>query len=185
MENTTFDIKKSRIEVYYLRPEGHHCGWADISIDEGDKSGRISISSDYGNWAYYWGACGSSFKEFLCGLDIHYAAGKFGTGNHFDAEATLRATRMDILRARHQESIESEEARELWDFVYEIEDCRSSESFATLVYNSDLMKLYDCGPDIVTTIDPGFKRFWDTTWQSFVHQLKKETELQTEAIESH
>lgn len=34
--NTEFSIKKSTIEVYYIRPKDNNCGWADISIDEGD-----------------------------------------------------------------------------------------------------------------------------------------------------
>jgi hypothetical protein len=172
--NTEFSIKKSSIEVYYIRPKGHHCGWADISIDEGEKSGRVSISSDYGNWAYYWGACGSGFKQFLIALDIHYAAGKFGSGSYFDHEATMKKIRTDILNARREDFLTKDKAREMWDSLTDLEDCNSKETFVTLCWYSPIMELYDTGPNIISTIEPGFRRFWETTWKSFISELKNE-----------
>ena len=36
------------------------------------------------------GACGSSFKKFLVGLSIDYAAGKFGESKWFDLDSTIK-----------------------------------------------------------------------------------------------
>lgn len=175
MENSDrFTIKKSSIEVYYIRPKGNSCGWADISIDEGEKSGRLSISSDYGNWAYYWGACGSSFKEFLISLDISYVSGKFGTGNYFDFEETIRTIKKDIIDSRKNGYSDKEEARELWNSMSDLQNYTHKEGFIAACWNSPIMELYDTGPTIETQYEPGFKRFWETTWQSFISELKME-----------
>ena len=77
IDNKKYSINKTQCEVYKLR---HECGmyWADITVDSGEKSGRIQIASDYGSWQNYWSCCGCSFKEFLTKLDMQYTAGKFG-----------------------------------------------------------------------------------------------------------
>ncbi len=87
IDNKKYKITKSTCEVYKLR---HECGmyWADITLDCGEKSGRIQIASDYGTWQNYWGCCGCSFKEFLTRLDVEYTAGKFRARNAEDREIT-------------------------------------------------------------------------------------------------
>lgn len=166
--NNAFNITKANIEVYWIRPKGHNSGWADISIDEGETSGRVSIASDYGGWSYYWGACGSGFKQFLIDLDIDYAAGKFGEGSYFDVETTVRGIRKDILKERKEGYLEQEEARDLMELTDDLVDLRTADAFASVVYRSNIMKLYDTGPDMSTKISPSFQRFWETTWQAFI-----------------
>ena len=80
--DTKFTTTRSTVECYKIRSDRGL--WADITIDANGKAGRVQIASDYGSWENYWGACGSEFKEFLCGLDIDYAAGKFGESKWFD-----------------------------------------------------------------------------------------------------
>ena len=36
------------------------------------------------------------------------------------------------------------------------------------------MDLYDGCPDIVTTVSPAFKKFWDTIWQELLQEFKNE-----------
>src|SRR5665648_835244 len=99
MNEENFTIEKTTVECYKIR---HKSGmyWADITIDSLGKQGRISISSDYGNYANFWGACGCEFKEFLTGLNLGYAAGKFGADRWFDLDATLKGYKRDLIEHR-------------------------------------------------------------------------------------
>ncbi len=170
-------ITKTQVECYKIRYEKQDY-WADITIDSGDNSGRLSISSDYGNWAYYWGSCGKSFKEFLISLNIHYCAGKFGCDRYFDSEATIKLYKRQILQERRIDCISQEEAREMFNEIKELDDCDDESYFIHKMFESHkLMRYYDGCPDIVKIISPSFKRFWDKPWKDFVDQLKKEIEL--------
>jgi hypothetical protein len=69
-------VSKSQVDAYNLQlPHGYQC---QILIEEGDKSGRITIVSEFGTWSMYWGSCGGSFLTFLAGLDMEYFATKVG-----------------------------------------------------------------------------------------------------------
>lgn len=57
-------IEKTQIELYKVRLDGGQ-GWADISIDAKEKSGRIQIASDWGAWQYYWGKRESILWDLL------------------------------------------------------------------------------------------------------------------------
>jgi len=164
-------IEKSTAELYKLR--GTNGSFANISLDYSEKQGRISISTDYGNWSYYWGACGSAFKEFLIGLNMEYAAGKFGEGQFFDHVATL-----NYLQTRIKENSENKEhKRKLKDELKSLVDCEDKSSFIAQMWNcSEIMKLEDNCPDLVTGISPGFKYFWENLWSNFIQSLKEELE---------
>lgn len=170
-------ISKSQVEVYKIRGLKHGA-WADITIDANGTTGRISIASDYGSWERYWGACGCSFKEFLCDLDIHYTAGKFGVGNSFDVTATIHEWKRHVFDDRRNEYIDAEKARELYDEINRIGDeAPGLEGVKYMLWNSDhLMNFFGGTPPIQTTIDRSFVRFWDEVWTPFKQELKKEFE---------
>lgn len=164
-------IEKSIAELYKIR--GTNGSFANISLDYSGKQGRISISTDYGVWSYYWGSCGCSFKEFLIGLNMEYAAGKFGEDKFFNHEAT-----MNYLKSRIKENSEDKEHnRKLKDELKSLVDCEDKSSFTAQMWNcSEIMKLEDYCPDLVTGISPGFKYFWENLWTKFIESLKQELE---------
>lgn len=174
------EITRSTVEVYKIRTANT---WADITIDANGNTGRISISSDYGNWARYWGACGCPFKEFLCDLNISYTSGKFRCDTFFDLDATVEIWKKEVIDCRRSEGIDAEEARELFDEIIEIEEERPDlEGVKYMMWNTDkLLSFFESMPHIEMTIHPMFERFWDELWTPFTQELKKEieTELQT------
>lgn len=179
MENTCA-IEKTTVECYKLRITGGNRTWADITVDSNDNAGRIQIASDYGSWENYWGACGSSFKQFLIDLtkDIHYTANKFGEARWFDQEATMTG-----LKSAVEECDEDEEFKELLrEELKALDDCTEVNSFFHIAYESDnLYKLWDTGPDIQYGINPAFEAFWEKVWPFFVEELKKELSTENPA----
>lgn len=177
MENE-FSVTKTTVECYKIR--GKRGAWADIVVDSNGNAGRIQIASDYGSWEHYWGSCGVGFKKFLIGLDIHYAAGKFGEGRWFDHEATMEQLRVDILS--HTDS--KEERLELTEELDTLKDCDEVNTFCHLAFECEnLHKIWDGSPDIKTNISPSFRQFWEKLWPVFIAELKKEAEiLQEERI---
>ena len=172
-------ISKSTIQVYYLR--GEYGYWADISLDIGENSGRCSIASDWGSWSNYWGACGSSFKDFLTHLDIHYFAGKVGESHWLDVDATILEWKREVLEYRRRDEITAEFARDIYDEIKELEDCDSALLVAESYHKDALMKFNDYCPSTVTGVSPRFRNFWDKAWNPFVEELKLEA-LQEVAI---
>ena len=175
MNNQEFKTEKTTVECYKIR-HATRGWWADITIDvTGEKSGGISISSDFGNYANYWNACGKGFKMFLIGLTIDYAANKFGADRYFDLEKTLTSYKIDVLRNRRCEDIDAKKACLIWDEISELEDCSSLSEFQVTMYGQrNLMWMYDHCPDVSYIINPQFKMFWDTIWPVFIAELEKE-----------
>lgn len=176
MENSKYTVTKTSSELYKFRhPSGAY--WADITLDAGEKSGRISIASDFGTWSNYWGSCGNSFKRFLTELDIHYAAGKFGSSHWFDHEGTIRLFRQAVADL----GPDQDNIFELKEEISSLLDYSHRESFVCAIMECDnLMRLFDGQPDLETSIEPGFKKFWETIWPIFTDLLKAE-ELETQS----
>lgn len=170
-----YEIIKSTVECYKLR---HTSGmyWADINVDAKDKTGRIQIASDYGDWQFYWSSCGSTFKQFLTELNIEYVAGKFGEGRHFDITRTIKLNKEIVLEHRKEESISAIQARTMWTELEELENyCDTEKEFYNEWYNKEeLPKFFEEMPDTVDGINPRFKVFWDNCWSVFCEELKKE-----------
>lgn len=176
MEQGQMTINKTSVELYKIR---HTSGmyWADITVDAGEKSGRIQIASDFGDWQNYWSGCGMPFKEFLAGLDIHYAADKFDADRFFDQQETIASFKRSISETRSLEGLTAEEAEKLYDYCTELEHCSHEQEFIAEMWHMDeLMRFFDNGPSICRTISPGFKRFWDMVWPVFIEQLKQEAD---------
>lgn len=168
------NITKQQVTVYKMRGL-EHGNWADFTIDEGEKAGRISISSDWGNWANYWGACGESFKKFLCSLDIYYFAGKVGESNWLDTEKTVKCWKKTILERRRENSIDENLARFAFDELKDADENYSGSDFIYAVYNCDnLLKALEYDKNTQTDVSPSFRNFWEKAWLPFIAYLKKE-----------
>lgn len=179
MEKQEFTIEKSNVECYKIRHPKTGMYWADITIDSMGSKGRISISSDYGNYANFWGACGKGgFKNFLTEINMHYAADKFGADRWFDIDSTIEGYKKRVLEYRRDETIESEKAREIFDEIKELESCSGEGEFVGQMWNSpNLMRFFDFCPEMERNVTPQFRKFWETIWPVFIDQLNKEIEV--------
>lgn len=183
MKKNEFTIKKSKVECYKVR---HETGmfWADITVDvTSEKSGRIMIASDFGSWDYYWGDTGPTFKEFLTRVDRYYVSNKFGANRWFDLDSTLEGYKKRVLECRKDENISADEAREIYNEIKELEGCSGENEFVSMMWTlPKLMSFYDGTPDMVRTITPGFREFWESVWPVFVERLKEEIEEEKKDI---
>lgn len=163
---------KHTVAVYRLRTTNPGGNWADITVDEGDKSGRISISSDLGDWSNYWGACGESFKQFLCGLDIHYTAGKMEASGWFDHDATIQEVKR--LAKELKRDFNKEQRLDLAEEIKDLEGASRYDEYLIMLERSELVhKLWD-HPELCKGIEPGFRVFWDRVWPHFIEVLQSE-----------
>jgi len=179
MEQKPFSLTKTAVECYKIRQQGGLL-WADIVVDASESAGRIQIASDYGSWEKYWGSgtvwdcrnCGGNgFKKFLTGLDIHYAAGKFGEGRWFNQEATINGLKKSV---KEYDGTKREKGV-MVNEIASLEYCMNQNTFIHMAYDcKTLHKLWDSGPDIETGISPSFLNFWEKLWPVFIDELKKE-----------
>jgi len=175
------NVTKTMTETYTLR--GKKCLWAKINLDCGEKSVNVMISSDYGEFNYYWGATGLNPKKFLCDIDMHYAMKKLMGGTHemYEPDFEARKIRINemIIEYRFDGSISKEEARNAWDKAKEIfEYCQNSnDKYYEKFYTSDEFKdiFYDCEsiPEC-TKLKPKVTQVWNDLWKPFVEYLKTE-----------
>lgn len=173
METT---ITKTQVECYKIR-NASGIYWADIVLDSGDDKGRISISSDFGTWSYFWGACGN-FKKFLIKINKEYLADKFNEDRHFDLIGTIKEYKNQIIDYRRNEGLDGETARKMWDELDLMHGMGSKHEFIDGMYQSEnLCKLFDTGPDYIECISPRFQKFWDQIWPCFINELNKELEF--------
>lgn len=172
-----YTITKTQCELYKIRSNKNNGIWADITISDTGKFGRIQIASDYGDWQYGWGSFSNGFKQFLCGLDKGYVAGKFGAGNHFDFDATIKSLKRTIIDLRKDEYITAEKARSAIYRSCEIEGSgpMSKDAYASEFYHSDEFDFFDpCDIPYCTSYEPGFNQFWQELWPVFINALKEE-----------
>ena len=171
MTDQSYTVTKQAAELYKLRhPTGLY--WADITIDGGYNHGRISIVSDFGNYSYYWAACGEDFKSFLSGRHIDYIAGKFGADRWFDAQATLAA-----FSDRIQGTADPGTKNALLAEIDNLQRHSQKAGFvAELQHCPTLIHLFEQCIDLIHGIDPGFQRLWREIWPVMLEAFKKEKE---------
>lgn len=172
-----YTITRSNVESYKLR---HKSGmyWADITIDSNEKAGRIQIASDFGNWQYYFGSCGESFKDFLCSLERGYAASKFGEAKHFMLDETIKSYKISVIESRRTLQIEADLAKILWRDIEKLDSSGEDGFYLTMMSECDaLFKFFDYTPSTITGISPAFEKFWTMVWPVFVQHLKAEKQV--------
>ena len=168
---TNYTITKSQVENIKLKFQNGM--FANITLDYLGSQGRISIASDFGTWSNYWGACGEDFKKFLIGLDMYYFAGKVNEDRFFDHENTIKYLKQSIKENANNKY----HKKEMLDQLAELKECEDEQSFVQKMYEcDDIMNLEDGCPDMIRTISPSFKNFWERIWSVFVLELKRELE---------
>jgi hypothetical protein len=168
-----FTTTKSTVECYKIRDQKGL--WADITIDANGKTGRLQIASDYGSWQHYWGSCGTTFKEFLISLGIDYVAHKFGEGNWFDLDKTIASLKNQIDEYTQYDTIDDLKNELLAELKILEEEVSCKDEFIHKMWDSPkLLEMSDQCPNLVTSISPQFKKFWDTLWQEFKRVLDAE-----------
>lgn len=174
MEKTDYSIEKTTVECYKIR---HTRGYADITVDSLGTKGRISISSDWGNYSYFWGACGSSFKEFLIDLNLEYTADKFNADRWVNLESTIKFYKERVLESKNDSFISKGDAKEILFEVNSLKECSNRDEFLIAVNDcKKLMRFFDFSPEFIYGITPQFKKFWEIIWPIFIKELRKEKE---------
>lgn len=184
--NSKPSVVKETADAYCINNNGE---WARIFIQSGchangTRWGMISVISGFGNFGHTFGNVGaSSFERFLAGLNYHYLIGKFFgvEADVFDAEATAKKLRTEILRERRSGEMLPVEAREFWDGLDDLEGLHSSEAFITGLVNPagrflNDWELWDCA---ITKPNPQAEGFWSEIWQVFRSQLLQQIEDST------
>lgn len=183
-------IQKTLTETYSLR--GQKCLWAKINLDCGEESVNVMISSDYGEFSYYWGYCGTNPKKFLTTTDMHYTMKKLmgGTDNMYepDFEARNSAFKKMIIEYRKEDRITKEQARSAWQKVLAIfEYCQNSNDvYYSECFNADELEciLYDM--DAIpenSKMKNKVTDFWEDVWIPFTEFLKDELISKEERID--
>lgn len=178
-------IQKTLTETYSLR--GEKCLWAKINLDCGEESVNVMISSDYGEFNYYWGYCGMNPKKFLTTTDMHYTMKKLmgGADNMYepDFDARLVSFKEKIIEYRKEDNITKHQARDAWDKVLSIFDycqysndiyyseCINADELECILYDSD--SIPEC-----TKMKKYVIEFWEDVWVPFTEFLKTELKAQ-------
>lgn len=175
------EIKKTLTETYTLKDDG--CLWAKINIDCGEQSVNVMISSDYGEYNYFWGSTGSNPKQFLTDIDMYYGMNKLMHGNKNmylpDWEERKKSFKEMIIEERKDGNISKNEARNSWTEMMDIfDECQHSEDiYFEKVWNSDVLESVIFDTDSIpsnTKLNPRVNEFWKKIWIPFTNELKTE-----------
>lgn len=113
-------------------------GTADIIIDDqGNGRGKIIIADQVNgrNFSYYWGAMGTTMKDFLLSIDDEYFS-KNLAGPHDSRRINMRATLANVRRKIREEFPWYEHMEfqsELREKIRTLSDCQSPEHFVDRV----------------------------------------------------
>ena len=167
---------------------------ADVTID--NSRSDLTINIDNGEvFNHRWNAMGhpdKSFKEFLTesGGSVDYFKGKVASETVFDAKATLQEMKSHLLEYRRDTTIDSEQARRVWNILFVksrgLSSSRSVDEFCRDIdenvigeADQDAMELlwdhsgqFGCHMKYPNTIDV----FFELMWAPLVEELKKELE---------
>lgn len=169
--------------TYKIRDLGQF-GWADITIREWPGGGSFDCQSDYGNYAYQWGAIGSrTFKQFLCSLDKDYFLKKTRPKDYrvFDSDLTCQNIRRDIIEKRKEREFTKEEARECWNECEDLENQsnRNIDAFYYWFETTNLGEKLYCGDyssvPIQKIYNPMCDAFWERIWPHITKYWKEKT----------
>ncbi|KEH90591.1 hypothetical protein [Clostridium botulinum] len=181
MGNYTF--KKSTCERYDIKLKDTYGGWAIITIDE--NGGLFNAHTDYGDYNYSWPNHGrKSFKHFILELvrDKSYFLGKVADNKYYYAEETEQAWKEEVIRARKENELNQEEARELWDEIAGFDYYISNENIQHQCYESYIVSKYYCEPwysfDVVCGFSPDANAFADIIMPILGEIIKKEINSQ-------
>lgn len=182
------EITKKNIQVYQLRKFKESNIWADIYLDENKdgSGGALTIRSDYGSWDYYWGSCGRTLKEFICGIGVDYLMNKLGSRSEFDYDRWKGAAQEQIKYALQEKNIDDEKHDGLMQELERLgrEGFQSEDSLYVYLRetNSELFSFFGDNESFPNGKDypTGLKLFVENIWKPFIQELKKEVEADSE-----
>lgn len=163
----------SSAELHHVR-SGHE--WALIALD--DRTGLMAIQSSYGAFNHIWPPQHRSqpLGEFIVTLDFGYFMSKTrgAAAKEFDFNGTVSNIRDWIKRARRENGISKDVARDAIGALEAIDHTTSSDDFAMqLGYAPDLMQALgsEWYEALRTRYTPECEWFWKTIWADFRWQL--------------
>ena len=157
-------------------------GWGIFVIA---SDGYFSCVTDFGNYAHLWPPNGwgpRDFREFLCGLDSGYVAGKCGVKKVYDGEATAKSIEnyiqnelADKLRGQDELNLSAQQdeldlLHDECNHVYDIED------FREWCIGTTLSAPYEFRCE---KTDPQWTALWTHTWPRFVAAMRAELAKET------
>jgi hypothetical protein len=121
---------------------------------------------------------GMDIKRFLTRCDNNYLIKKLRKGaTHFNAMATRQQLIQDIFKERRERGIASNEAREFYDEVNNMNMANETEYYHDMMDSDIQCKLYadySCIP-CCHEDPPELVMFMEKIWPHFVEQLKTES----------
>ena len=163
--------------------------WAHIFVRHGtgvqtDGSPRgwvhVSVISDFGSFGYCWTHIGPDrWREFLAGLDLHYAMQKM-LGERFRVplaihEAEAKGRQM-ILQYRREDSLDAEDARKLWDGLDAADRDGGLDGFLRDWDRQSDGRWYahDWWDASWDKVNPQAEGFWREIWPHFIAGIQSE-----------
>ncbi len=172
--------------TYKLRQKGgSSAGWADITLREWKGGGSFNCQSDYGNYAYTWGAIGErTLRQFLCGLDMDYFMKKAAPGGSyedFSVAGSIKALRQRILDSRMDGRLDKITARLCWDDILDVE-CECDESvdlYFHKMMETEFAYKHLCGYDPTSipsryVVKAQCEGFWERVWGPITEYWSKQ-----------
>ncbi len=178
LKTNTMNIKKTTVNLYKITFSKKH-QWADIIIDNQNKSGRIIINSSWGNWDYYCDLCETTFKQFLITLKNkkEEVAYQLREEDWFDYKATIINLKKQVINDRRNNLIDEVMVGRIYNEILEIENnCSGTIEDFYKQYGATyyLHVVYDS--DFIKTISPEFEMFWQEAFLPFIQYLEQEVE---------
>lgn len=140
----------------------------------------VTIRSSFGSWGHHWSAIGDrDWREFLSGMDIDYAMGKFMGQSLMveDLAGTIKNLHEHIAELREFSGISAEEEKRLREDYTEDEFDTVDELFSA--FSSEGGTISDGYWELgATKRNPTADAFWERLWIPFCTYLTEEMELQ-------
>lgn len=164
------EIIKTTAEKYELKERGWYTNFYV------EANGTLNINSSWGDWSYRWHSPGEEFKKFLCGLDIHYLAGKMKEGNTLDEVATIRLWKEFAKETLDRQEMEQKHYETIMTEIQEVEENFTPSSFKVLAYRQPLLSaMFDHQIEFEVGVSQRFRTFFEKAWKPFVETLKADT----------
>lgn len=178
MQNKEYSVKKSIVEQYTIILND---GWdhAFIFLDNGEKSGTISILSSYGNYSNHFSSTGQPFKDFLMNLNFDYFMTKT-TKDYmkFSIKKTIEEFKKMVLGTRREKEITKEEAKICIEELNDIDDsCDEQYYLSDMIDGTIFEKIFiheSIHEYFQQEVDIQCKGFWEYIWPKFLEILTKE-----------
>lgn len=149
-------------------------GWACCTVN--DVSGELTITSDWGNWAFRWGTWHlgvPTLTEFLADRDSYdYIACKLIDSDRlrvFDVDKSIRELKIQLLTVRRGEEISKESARAIWEWLDDLKDLDDERAFL-----DELGRKERLDNDFGDYLDEARKVVCDDVWEHAKHSDGRE-----------